>query len=128
MGFRGGEWVQVASAKHHRGLGESHLGQSIPPQDSELKSDCPGGSFAVDNGGGPLRCPPSGIGCNIAEATDNGAVDLSTAGSTGEPGGVRRTRSDRRMLRQHAGGGVTCLERCSGRRYRLHRVLISTRR
>ena len=59
------------------------LGVCIPANRFQAASDCPGGSFAVDNGDGTFDCiPPSGIGCNIEDATDNGAVDLSTTGST----------------------------------------------
>ena len=88
------------------------LGVCIPANRFQAASDCPGGSFAVDNGDGTFDCiPPSGIGCNIEDATDNGAVDLSTTGST-----CSFSHGGHALIGVCSGstpGAQICLERCS---------------
>ena len=98
------------------------LGVCIPANRFQAASDCPGGSFAVDNGDGTFDCiPPSGIGCNIEDATDNGAVDLSTTGSTCSfsHGGHALIG----VCSAHAGGSDLSRALQRTERYRLHRVL-----
>ena len=56
----------------------STFGVCIPNNTFTAASDCPSGTHAVDQGDGTFDCvPPSGIGCNVADASDDGAANLS---------------------------------------------------
>ena len=57
-------------------------GACIPDTTFTAASDCPSGTFAMDQGDGTFRCvPPSGIECNGVDFADDGAFNLSNIGS-----------------------------------------------
>ena len=56
------------------------IGVCIPGDTFTDGSQCPGGTFVVDNGDGTVDCvPPSAVGCNALDAAD-GTLDASTLG------------------------------------------------
>jgi hypothetical protein len=58
------------------------IGVCIPGNTFTAASDCPSGTHPMDQGDGTFDCvPPSGIECNGADMTDNGAADMSNLGT-----------------------------------------------
>ena len=98
------------------------LGVCIPANRFQAASDCPGGSFAVDNGDGTFDCiPPSGIGCNIEDATDNARWNFNHRLNLQlQP---RRTPSGSAYARRARRGSDLSRALQRTERYRLHRVL-----
>ena len=54
----------------------------IPSNQFSASGLCPSGTFAIDNGDGTFACiPPSAVGCNVQDASDDGVPNMSNLGA-----------------------------------------------
>ena len=54
----------------------------IPSNQFSASGLCPSGTFEVDNGDGTFACiPPSAVGCNVQDASDDGVPNMSNLGA-----------------------------------------------
>jgi len=88
------------------------IGVCIPSDTFTAASECPSGTYVVDNGDGTVDCvPPSAIGCNVLDLLDDGDANKSTLGND-----CSFTHDGNTLTGKCFGaapGGLACLDVCS---------------